>query len=117
MGATNSLFAAGIYGVVKVVATAVFVFFCVESLGRKLSLIISSVGIYAYMNDRLLLLCHSRRKENLGWFEQFLPASDGLSLSVQWKKYLTTMQIVQFIIDLFIVYFGSEIQVGTLNAH
>ena len=47
MGATNSLFAAGIYGVVKVVATAVFVFFCVESLGRKLSLIISSVGMGA----------------------------------------------------------------------
>jgi hypothetical protein len=26
----------------------------------------------------------------------------------QWKKYLTSMQIIQFIIDLFIVYFGSE---------
>ena len=26
---------------------------------------------------------------------------------LQWKKYLTTMQIVQFVIDLFIVYFGS----------
>lgn len=25
----------------------------------------------------------------------------------QWKKYLTTMQIVQFVIDLFAVYFGS----------
>lgn len=29
-------------------------------------------------------------------------------VDVQWKKYLTTMQIVQFIIDLFIVYFGSK---------
>ena len=27
---------------------------------------------------------------------------------MQWKKYLTSMQIIQFIIDLFIVYFGSE---------
>jgi hypothetical protein len=26
----------------------------------------------------------------------------------QWKKYLTTMQITQFVIDLFAVYFGSE---------
>jgi fatty acid elongase 3 len=25
----------------------------------------------------------------------------------QWKKYLTTLQIVQFIIDLFVVYFAS----------
>jgi hypothetical protein len=27
---------------------------------------------------------------------------------IQWKKYLTTMQIVQFIVDLHLVYFGSE---------
>jgi len=27
---------------------------------------------------------------------------------LQWKKYLTTMQIVQFIVDLHLVYFGSE---------
>jgi fatty acid elongase 3 len=26
---------------------------------------------------------------------------------IWWKKYLTTMQIVQFVIDLFIVYFGT----------
>jgi len=26
----------------------------------------------------------------------------------QWKKYLTTLQIGQFIIDLFVVYFGSK---------
>jgi len=26
---------------------------------------------------------------------------------IWWKKYLTTMQIVQFIIDLFLVYFGT----------
>jgi fatty acid elongase 3 len=27
---------------------------------------------------------------------------------IWWKKYLTTMQITQFVIDLFAVYFGSE---------
>ena len=27
---------------------------------------------------------------------------------VQWKKYLTTMQIVQFVIDIAVVYFGSK---------
>lgn len=32
-------------------------------------------------------------------------------MSSQWKKYLTTMQIVQFIIDLFAVYFGSTWQI------
>ncbi|EJC99410.1 general substrate transporter [Fomitiporia mediterranea MF3/22] len=44
-GATNSLLASGIYGIVKVVATALFVFFLVESLGRKLSLAISAFGM------------------------------------------------------------------------
>ncbi|THH29457.1 hypothetical protein EUX98_g4743 [Antrodiella citrinella] len=44
-GNTNSLLAAGVYGVVKLVATALFVFFLVETLGRKLSLFISSIGM------------------------------------------------------------------------
>ncbi|TCD61908.1 hypothetical protein EIP91_007722 [Steccherinum ochraceum] len=44
-GNTNSLLAAGVYGIVKLVATTLFVFFLVESLGRKLSLFISSVGM------------------------------------------------------------------------
>ncbi|KAL1940960.1 hypothetical protein VTO73DRAFT_7596 [Trametes versicolor] len=44
-GTSNSLLASGIYGIVKVVATALFVFFLVDSLGRKLSLFISSVGM------------------------------------------------------------------------
>ncbi|KAF8068087.1 general substrate transporter [Lyophyllum atratum] len=44
-GTQNSLLASGIYGIVKVVATAIFVFFMVESLGRRLSLIISSIGM------------------------------------------------------------------------
>ncbi|KAG5653194.1 hypothetical protein H0H81_001822 [Sphagnurus paluster] len=44
-GTQNSLLASGIYGVVKVVATAFFIFFFVESLGRRLSLIISSFGM------------------------------------------------------------------------
>jgi len=33
-------------------------------------------------------------------------------LTPQWKKYLTTMQITQFVIDICIVYFASE-----LNEH
>ncbi|KAF6751923.1 sugar transporter [Ephemerocybe angulata] len=41
----NSLLASGVYGVVKVVATAIFIFFGVESLGRKLSLLISALGM------------------------------------------------------------------------
>ncbi|EIN06491.1 sugar transporter [Punctularia strigosozonata HHB-11173 SS5] len=44
-GTTPSLLASGIYGVVKLVATALFVFFFVEWLGRKLSLFISALGM------------------------------------------------------------------------
>ncbi|KAG6828154.1 hypothetical protein H0H92_009005 [Tricholoma furcatifolium] len=43
--ATSALLASGVYGVVKVVATALFVFFFVESLGRRLSLMISAAGM------------------------------------------------------------------------
>ncbi|KAF5383220.1 hypothetical protein D9615_004781 [Tricholomella constricta] len=41
----SSLLASGIYGVVKVVATAIFISFGVETLGRKLSLFISAMGM------------------------------------------------------------------------
>ena len=44
-GTSVSLLATGIYGVVKVVATAFFVFLTVESLGRKLPLFISAIGM------------------------------------------------------------------------
>ncbi|KAH7925774.1 general substrate transporter [Leucogyrophana mollusca] len=44
-GTTNSLLASGIYGIVKVIATALFVFFFVETLGRKISLFISALGM------------------------------------------------------------------------
>ncbi|KAK1235514.1 hypothetical protein PQX77_001255 [Marasmius sp. AFHP31] len=44
-GNTQSLLASGIYGVVKVVFTALFIFFGVETLGRKLSFIISAFGM------------------------------------------------------------------------
>ncbi|KAJ7148559.1 general substrate transporter [Mycena crocata] len=44
-GRKNSLLATGIYGVVKVVATSLFVFFGVEWLGRKASLFISAMGM------------------------------------------------------------------------
>ncbi|KAF9033569.1 general substrate transporter [Panaeolus papilionaceus] len=45
IGPKNSLLASGIYGVIKVVATAIFIFGFVESLGRKLSLFISAMGM------------------------------------------------------------------------
>jgi len=41
----NSLLASGVYGVAKVVATALFIFFGVETLGRKISLFISAMGM------------------------------------------------------------------------
>ena len=44
-GTAPSLLASGVYGVVKVVFTALFIFFGVESLGRKLSLTISAFGM------------------------------------------------------------------------
>jgi len=44
-GTSNSLLASGIYGIVKLVATAIFVFFLVDSLGRKASLFISAMGM------------------------------------------------------------------------
>lgn len=44
-GATNSLLASGVYGVVKVVATTVFICFFVDAWGRKPSLFVSAVGM------------------------------------------------------------------------
>jgi len=44
-GTSNSLLASGIYGIVKVVATALFVFFLADTLGRKKSFFISAVGM------------------------------------------------------------------------
>jgi hypothetical protein len=44
-GHKNSLLASGIYGIVKVVATALFVFFFVETLGRRKALLISALGM------------------------------------------------------------------------
>ncbi|KAI9063795.1 general substrate transporter [Trametes sanguinea] len=44
-GTSNSLLASGIYGIVKVVATTIFVFFLADTLGRKLSLFISGMGM------------------------------------------------------------------------
>ena len=34
---------------------------------------------------------------------------------MQWKKYLTTMQITQFVIDLVAVYFGSKFRICKYN--
>ena len=44
-GTSVSLLASGIYGVVKVIATAFFIFVAVESLGRRLSFFISAIGM------------------------------------------------------------------------
>ena len=44
-GTSVSLLATGIYGVVKVIATIFFIFVAVESLGRRLSLFISAIGM------------------------------------------------------------------------
>ncbi|OSD00102.1 general substrate transporter [Trametes coccinea BRFM310] len=44
-GTSNSLLASGIYGIVKVVTTAILVFFLADTLGRTLSLFLSSVGM------------------------------------------------------------------------
>ncbi|KAG6372455.1 general substrate transporter [Boletus reticuloceps] len=44
-GTLNSLLASGIYGIVKVIATIIFVFLLVDSLGRKPSLFISALGM------------------------------------------------------------------------
>ncbi|EJD00168.1 sugar transporter [Fomitiporia mediterranea MF3/22] len=43
-GATQSLLASGVYGIVKVVSTTIFIFFFVERLGRKTYLALSSLG-------------------------------------------------------------------------
>ncbi|KAJ7717295.1 general substrate transporter [Mycena metata] len=45
IGPKQSLLASGIYGVCKVVATTIFVLLFVDSLGRKLSLFISALGM------------------------------------------------------------------------
>ncbi|TFY83914.1 hypothetical protein EWM64_g107 [Hericium alpestre] len=42
---TSSLLASGIYGIVKLIATSIFIFFFVESLGRKKSFFISAMGM------------------------------------------------------------------------
>jgi hypothetical protein len=44
-GTTNSLLASGIYGIIKVIATSIFVLLLVDTLGRKPSLFISAMGM------------------------------------------------------------------------
>ena len=44
-GTSVSLLAAGIYGVIKVIATTLFIYVAVDSLGRKRSLLISAMGM------------------------------------------------------------------------
>jgi sugar porter (SP) family MFS transporter len=44
-GTSPSLLASGVYGIVKVIATAIFVLFFVETLGRRISLLTSGLGM------------------------------------------------------------------------
>lgn len=44
-GTKQSLLASGVYGIVKLVATTIFIFFGVETLGRKKSFFISAMGM------------------------------------------------------------------------
>ncbi|KAG6381177.1 GNS1/SUR4 membrane protein [Boletus reticuloceps] len=41
------------------------------------------------------------------WFTDYYYYATAGGAKIWWKKYLTTLQITQFIIDLFIVYFGT----------
>lgn len=59
------------------------------------------------MFRRLLLLRDGWRSQNLGKPYILLTTYTPDSIVFQWKKYLTSMQIIQFVIDLFVVYFGS----------
>jgi hypothetical protein len=43
-GTSNSLFSTGIYGIVKVISCSIFLLFMADSLGRRRSLLVSSVG-------------------------------------------------------------------------
>ncbi|KAJ7050082.1 general substrate transporter [Mycena amicta] len=56
VGQKNSLLASGIYGVVKVVATSIFVLGFVDSWGRKICLFVSAMGmgIFFYIIGALL---------------------------------------------------------------
>jgi hypothetical protein len=58
-GTQSSLFATGIYGVVKVVACLAFLIFAADSLGRRMSLLWTSIalsicmfiiGVYMYVS-------------------------------------------------------------------
>ncbi|TCD61909.1 hypothetical protein EIP91_007723 [Steccherinum ochraceum] len=44
-GNSTNLLASGVYGILKLVSTIIFIFFFVETLGRRLSLFISAIGM------------------------------------------------------------------------
>ena len=64
-------------------------------------------GIISTRIFRLLLLCHSWGCQILGQLP-FSAIDLVLNSWPQWKKYLTIMQIAQFVIDLVLAYFGSK---------
>jgi hypothetical protein len=63
-------------------------------------------GIWNKLISRLLLLRYCWWCPNLGKYTSLLREH---KLTLQWKKYLTTLQITQFVIDLFIVFFASKL--------
>lgn len=42
-----------------------------------------------------------------GYVDDLLLMAAEVDSVMQWKKYLTTMQITQFVLDISLVYFGS----------
>ncbi|KAI0064837.1 general substrate transporter [Artomyces pyxidatus] len=74
---TKALLASAIYGVVKIVATAIFVVFLIDSLGRKASLFISAVGMSAMLFVLAALLQAYPPPSEIG--ESPLPASQAMA--------------------------------------
>ena len=75
---------------------------CAAAMGRHHSELVRS------RHHVLLLLCYRRRCQDLGEFEDsrsriYLTCTYS---DLKWKKYLTTLQITQFVIDLFVTYFA-----------
>ncbi|CAE6445237.1 unnamed protein product [Rhizoctonia solani] len=74
--------------------------------------IILNLTVHVFM-CKLLLLGDCRWTQDLGKSIHSPSPTRTNAYPPQWKKYLTTMQITQFVIDLFAVYFASYSYFGT----